>query len=188
MTNLCTSYGPYVACHLWDTLEYATIFHMVPMCFASQSTHMGSTWNPCVFAIVLLTLGQCVITIMGPQVGCPIWNTGVCNNFPRGIHMFCISNSRGWGWGLGEGGVGVGCGCGGGWGGWGGGLGLGVGGVGVGVRVGVGALLISESESIRYMPPFRPHFHLRYTLWFGIQISNILLLGIIFSSWATCFG
>ena len=32
----------------------------------------------------------------------------------------------------------------------------------------------------RDVPPFRPLFNLRYTLWLGIQMSNILLLGIIF--------
>ena len=40
----------------------------------------------------------------------------------------------------------------------------------------------------RDVPPFRPLFHLRYTLWLGIQMSNILLLDIILSFWATLFG
>ena len=35
------------------TLQYATIFHLAPMCLASQRTHMGPTWNPCVFAICI---------------------------------------------------------------------------------------------------------------------------------------
>ena len=38
-----TVMGPHVGCHQWGTLEYATIFHVGPMCFASQSTHMGPT-------------------------------------------------------------------------------------------------------------------------------------------------
>ena len=36
--------------------------------------------------------------------------------------------------------------------------------------------------------PLDPFIHLRYTLWLGLQMSNILLLGIIFSFWATLLG
>ena len=34
---------PRVRVPLMGILEYATIFHVVPMCFAYQMTHMGPT-------------------------------------------------------------------------------------------------------------------------------------------------
>ena len=48
------------------------------------------------------------------------------------------------------------------------------------------ALLLSES--VRMYRPLDPLFHLRNTLWLGLQMSNILLLGIIVSFCATLFG
>ena len=39
--------GPHVGYHYWGTLGYATIFHVGPMCFASQNTHMGTTCVTC---------------------------------------------------------------------------------------------------------------------------------------------
>ena len=64
------------------------------MCFASQRTHMGPTWNPCVFAICIAHVGPICDYHYGATRGLPLMGyTGVWNNFPRGVHVFCLSKN-----------------------------------------------------------------------------------------------
>ena len=60
--------------------------------------------------------------------------------------------------------------------------------MGWGWGVGVRDWEVFLSESVGMCRPLDPLFHLRYTLWLGIQMSNILRLGITSSFWATLFG
>ena len=67
---------------------------MVPMCFASQRTNMGPTWNPCLFAICTDHVGPMCDYHYGATYGMLLrGHTGVCNNFPRGTHVFCLSKN-----------------------------------------------------------------------------------------------
>ena len=62
------------------------------MCFASQRTHTGPTWNPWVFTICIAYVGPICDYHYGAPGGLPLMgHTGVCNNFPRGTHVFCLS-------------------------------------------------------------------------------------------------
>ena len=63
------------------------------MCFASQRTHMGPTWNPCVFAICIAHVGPMCDYHYGATHGLSLMgHTGEWNNSPRGTHVFCLSN------------------------------------------------------------------------------------------------
>ena len=62
------------------------------MSFASQRTHMGPTWNPCVFAIFMAHVGPLCDYHYGASRGLPLkGQAGVCNNLPCGAHVFCPS-------------------------------------------------------------------------------------------------
>ena len=95
MTHVCASHWPHVGCHFWGTLGYATIFHVVPMCLASQRTHMGPKLNPYVFAICIAHVGPICDYHYGATRGLSLLgHTGVCSNFPRGPMCFAWQSTH----------------------------------------------------------------------------------------------
>ena len=73
----------------WIMQQFSTCY---PYVLPPPQKKKKPTWNPCVFAICFAHVGPICDYHYGTTHGLPlIGHTGLCNNFPRGTHMFWLS-------------------------------------------------------------------------------------------------
>ena len=97
MTHVCASHGPHVGCHwsmhTWVSNNFPRGTHGFCLSKDPHGTQMKPMCNCHLY-------GPCWATMWLPLWG-HTWaatkgHTGVCNNFPCGAHVFCLSKVPTW--------------------------------------------------------------------------------------------